>query len=138
MRRTFVSVFLIIGLIGTSASPALANPASASCQKLKKQVLVDHPKLLKLYKAYSPAAFKKGSSFSQKEFNFYWAKLTEYNRFAIKMYTNMNKYPECFSAKQFEIVSRYYSAQTNFPKFVTKELILKGGFVGFENKNVYG
>jgi hypothetical protein len=138
MKKYILCVLLTFGLFGSSAVAATPDPTSPKCLKLKKEVLSDEAKIKQLYKRYEPAAYKKGSSFSTSKFNSYYSKLEDYNDFAIKAYGNMNKYPECFTKKEFEVVTRYYSSQVSFKKFISKDFVLQNGFSGFETMSVYG
>ena len=123
MKKLWIVSFLIIGLLGSSALVAQANPASAACQKLKKEGLADELKRKKLFKAYSPAMGKPMSAFTSKQFDTAYAGFVSLVDFNLVAFEKLKKSPECFSKEQFKLIESNIVMYGSFSRVATKKFI---------------
>ena len=123
MKKLWIVSFLIVGLLGSSASVAQANPASAACQKLKKEGLADELKRKKLFKAYSPAMGKPMSAFTSKQFDAAYAGFVSLVDFNLVAFEKLKKSPECFSKEQFKLIESNIVMYGSFNRVATKKFI---------------
>jgi hypothetical protein len=124
MKRLLLCIFLSFGLLGLSALPANANPASPACQQVKKRVLADEAKIRQLYKLLSPAEYKTPQTLGQKKFDYYYSKFIAWDAFALKTYANAKKYPKCFTSSQFKMVTNHYKVHDGLAAAITKEWMI--------------
>ena len=123
MKKLWIVSFLIVGLLGSSASVAQANPASAACQKLKKEGIADELKRKKLFKAYSPAMGKPMSAFTSKQFDAYYSQFIGLADFNVVAFGKLKKSPECFSKEQFTFIENNITMYSGFSRALTKKFI---------------
>lgn len=123
MKKLWIVSFLIAGLLGSSSLVAQANPASAACQKLKKEGLADELKRKKLFKAYSPAMGKPMSTFTSKQFDAAYAGFVSLVSFNLVAFEKLKKSPECFSKEQFKLIEGNIAMYDSFNRVATKKFI---------------
>ena len=140
MKKLWIVSFLVVGLLGSSAFFAQANPASAACQKLKKEGLADELKRKKIYQAYAPGMGKPMKSFTKKQFDFYYSQFVSLAEINISAFGKLQKSPECFSKEQFTLIENNITMYSGFKSAITKEFILKQPkpFLKITWESVYG
>jgi hypothetical protein len=123
MKKHLIISLFIVGLLGSSLVHAQANPASAACQKLKKEGLADELKRKKLFKAYSPSMGKPMSTFTAKQFDAAYAGFVSLVDFNLVAFEKLKKAPECFSKEQFKMIENSITMYGSFNRVATKKFI---------------
>jgi len=140
MKKHWIVLLLVVGLLGSSLMHAQANPAAAACQKLKKEGLADELKRKKVYQAYAPAMGKSMATFTKKQFDFYYSQFVSLAEINITAFGKLQKSPECFSKEQFTLIENNMTMYSSFKRAITKEFILKQPkpFLKISWESVYG
>jgi len=140
MKKHWIVLLLVVGLLGSSLMHAQANPAAAACQKLKKEGLADELKRKKVYQAYAPGMGKPMATFTKKQFDFYYSQFVSLAEINITAFGKLQKSPECFSKEQFTLIENNMTMYSSFKRAITKEFILKQPkpFLKISWESVYG
>jgi hypothetical protein len=140
MKKHLIISLLVVGLLGSSLVHAQANPASAACQKLKKEGLADELKRKKFYQAYAPAMGKPKETFTQKQFDLSYSRFRALIEHNLIVFGKLQKSPQCFSKEQFKLIENNITMYSGFYSVATKEWISKypKPFIKIVWESVYG
>lgn len=108
MRIKLASAIVVIGLLGSSVTPANAVLGLSKCEKVKKQVLNYEKTEVSLNKAIKPFAGKSNMNFSITQNKSYYLMMKKFVAFEVTYLQYAYNNSECFTRSQNEFIDQAY------------------------------